>query len=98
MQPVPHPDTWFTDWLRAQQLVTPEALRAAVAKLDAELRDAPLLGPRPTLGGILEREGLITREQREAGERDAEARRGEFMAWRSQALAEQQRKQHPPLP
>ena len=95
---MPHPDSWFIEWLTAQKLVTVEALRAAQAKRDAETRSAPLLGPFPTLGEILEREGLITREQREAGEREAGARAGAFMNWRSQAIAEQQRKQLPPLP
>lgn len=96
MQPVPHPDTWFLDWLTAQKLVADEILRAAYVRLEEERRNAPDDAPEPTFGRLLEREGLLTREQREAGEREAAEREAGFMAWRSQALRDQTERRTPP--
>jgi len=93
MQPVPHPDTWFIEWLGERNLLNREILAAYVKKLAEEQLNAPLLDPDPpTLGGLLERDGLLTKEQRETGEREAGLRRGQFMAWRSQALRDQERR------
>lgn len=96
MQPVPHPDTWFLDWLAAQKLLTTEILHAAYARLAVERRNAPDDAPEPTFGQLLEREGLLTRDQREAGEREAAEREAGFMAWRSQALRDQADRRPPP--
>jgi hypothetical protein len=93
MQPVPHPDTWFIKWLGEQKLLSHEILTAYQKKVAEELSNRPLLDPDPpTLGGLLERDGLLTKEQRETGEREAGLRRGQFMAWRSQALRDQERR------
>lgn len=87
MQPVPEPGSWFITWLGEQKLLNREILVAYQRKLDEERKDRPLLDPNPpTLGGLLERDGLLTREQRETGEREAARRRSEFMTWRAQAI------------
>ncbi len=95
MQAVPHPDTWFIGWLKEQKLASDEILRPLVLRLEEERRKDP--EDAPTLGRLLERGGLLTREQREAGEREAAAREAEFMAWRSKALRDQaEREDSPP--
>jgi hypothetical protein len=96
MQPMPHPDSWFIEWLGQHNLLNREIVAEYQKKRDAALQDHPLLDPnRPTLGGLLERDGLLTKEQREAGEREAGRRQGEFAAWRSQTLASQERRRPP---
>jgi hypothetical protein len=93
MQPVPHPDTWFIDWLGEQKLLSKDVIQAYQKKRDEALLNHPFSDPNwPTLAGLLERDGLLTKEQRGAGEREADRRRGEFMSWRNQALQDQQRR------
>ncbi len=93
MQPMPHPDTWFTTWLGEQGLLNAEIIAAYQKKRDEALQNHPFNDPNwPTLGGLLERDGLLTKEQREAGEREAGRREGEFRNWRSQTLQDQNRR------
>jgi hypothetical protein len=91
MQPVPHPDSWFIDWLGQQKLLDPALVRTYQQKRDA----AALQEDPPSLGALLERDGLLTPEQRRAGELEAGRRCAEFMAWRSQALRDHDRRRPP---
>lgn len=94
---MPHPDSWLIDWLVGQKLLTREIIAEYQRKLDLALRDHPFSNPdRPTLGGLLEQGGHLTKAQREAGEKEAARRRGEFANWRSQTLRDQARR--PPGP
>lgn len=96
VQPVPHPDTWFSTWLDEQKLLNAGVLQAYLRKRDeAALQDPSCDEDPPTLGALLERDGLLTAEQREAGEREAARRCAEFMSWRSQALRDQDRRPPP---
>lgn len=109
MQPVPHPDSWFIGWLGEQKLLDPALLRTYQQKRDAAAlqEDPPTLGALlegdaaalqkgpPSLGALLERDGLLTPEQRRAGELEAARRCAEFMSWRAQALRDRDRR-HPP--
>lgn len=95
MQPMPHPDSWLIEWVVGMKLATPEQIRDAQRRLEIERANTPLLQAQPTLGGRLERDGLLTREQREAGEREANARQASFAAWRSQTMRDQERKPPP---
>jgi hypothetical protein len=96
MQPVPDPDSWFIDWLGEQKLLNREIIVAYQKKLDEALRNHPILNPgRPTLAGLMERDGLLTKEQRESGEKEAARRRGEFMSWRVQAMEQQEQRRRP---
>ena len=93
---MPHPDSWFIQWLGEQKLLTRDLVVEYQRKLEEALRDLQSFdAPIPTLGGLLERDGHLTREQREAGEREAGRRRGEFANWRSKTLSEQQRRPPP---
>jgi hypothetical protein len=96
MQPMPHPDSWLITWFGEQHLQNDEILATYVKKVAEAKLQHPLLDPNPpTLGGLLERDGLLTRDQREAGEREAARRQSEFMKWRAQALREQQHRPPP---
>jgi len=84
---MPHSDSWFITWIGEQKLLSPEILTAYQKKRDEAVLNHPFSDPNwPTLGGLLERDGLLTKEQRETGEREAARLEAEFMAWRSQAL------------
>lgn len=94
---MPHPDSWFIEWLAAQSLLSRDIIVEYQRKRDLAVSNrASFDAPMPTLGGLLEQDGLLTKAQREAGEKEAARRQGDFAAWRSRTMEEQERKRRPP--
>ncbi len=93
MQPVQSPEEYQVAWLQEKGLADPAALKEARQRLAAELNTRPLMAPRvPTLLSVLADMGRLTPAQRDEGEAETARRRGGFMNWRSETMAEEQRR------
>ncbi len=98
MQPVPNPEHDHLNWVLGGNLVTKEIalefLRRFQSQKPLDLADLTAGKQLPTLLHLLAEAGHITAAQRDDGLAVVARQRAEFMNWRSQTMADEQRKRN----